>query len=55
MIFLKFSVASNTGNDFRLLWHDPLADTVDPIDYYPEGHAVLNGKPSDADLFFISY
>lgn len=55
MIVLNFSVASNTGNDFRLLWHDPRAAKLDPIDYYPEGHAVLNGKPGDADLFFISY
>jgi len=25
------------------------------VDYYVEGHALLNGRHVDADLFFISY
>lgn len=55
MIVLNMSVVSETGHDFRLLWHDPRADKENPVDYYPEGHVLLNGKPVDADLFFISF
>jgi hypothetical protein len=55
MIVLNLSVAPNSEHEVRLLWHDPRADKGDPVDYYPDGHALLNGRPVDADLFFISY
>jgi hypothetical protein len=55
MIVLKLSATLDSGHEVRLLWHDPRADKGKPVDYYPEGHALLNGRPVDADLFFISY
>ena len=55
MIVLNLSSTLDAEHEFRLLWHDPRADKGVPIDYYPEGHALLNGRPVDADLFFISY
>lgn len=54
-IVLSLSVASDSKHEIRLLWHHPQADEGDPIDYYPDGHVVLNGRPIDADLFFVSY
>ena len=55
MVVLHFSATPNPGHEVRLLWHDTKADKSVPVDYYPEGHAMLDGRPVDADLFFISY
>ncbi len=55
MIVLNLSVTSDTKHEVRLLWHDPRADKGAPVDYYPDGHVVMNGRPIDADLFFISF
>ncbi|PID81431.1 hypothetical protein CSB20_03020 [bacterium DOLZORAL124_64_63] len=55
MVVVSFSVIADNGCEVRLLWHDPRASAEAPIDYYPEGKAILNGQEVDADLFFISF
>lgn len=55
MVVLSLSATPESGRDVRLLWHESRADEGSPVDYYVEGHALLNGRHVDADLFFISY
>lgn len=54
-VVLSLSARPEPGHEVRLLWHDSRADGGGQPDYYADGHALVNGRPVDADLFFISY
>lgn len=54
-VLFELTVTADPACQVHLLWHDAQSDVGESVDYYPEGHALLNGKSVDADLFFISY
>ena len=54
MVAITFETREDLDFDVRLLWHrHGLTDA--PIDFYPEGTALVEMEPVQADLYFMSW
>jgi len=53
-VAITFEAREDLPYDLRLLWHRHGLSDV-PVDFYPEGTALLEMEPVDADLYFLSW
>jgi hypothetical protein len=54
MVAVTFEIPEPTSMEVRLTWNVPLTD-VEYVEFYPEGTALVNGRPIPGDLYFVTY
>ena len=53
-VAITFEAREELEIDLRLLWHRHGASDA-PVDFYPEGTAMIDMEPTSADLYFLSW